>query len=123
MSSKPLLSAAQWRAIAPLLPEKLRRDQTAIEAILFREFSGRSLTEVSETFGITRVKLHTWQHAIEASGALSKIMAVLKLEPANPLAKARSGERSRYHNDPAMVAAIAAIRMHGFRDALREGRR
>ena len=62
MSSKPLLSAAQWRAIAPLLPEKLRRDQTAIEAILFREFSGRSLTEVSETFGRTgllRLQL-TW---------------------------------------------------------------
>jgi hypothetical protein len=123
MSSNPLLSAAQWRAIAPLLPEKLRRDQHAIEAILFREFSGRSLTETSEIFAITRVRLHSWHNAIEADGSLRRIMAVLKLEPANPLARARTGERSRHHNNPEMVAAIAAIRMRGFRDALREGRR
>ena len=78
MGSKPLISEAQWRKITKFLPPKMC-DQTMIEAILFREFSGRSLTEVAELFGVTRIRLHTWRNALEADGTLARIMAALKL--------------------------------------------
>ena len=119
MGSEPLISDAQRRKIDELLPPKMR-DPTMIEAILFREFSGRSLTETAELFGVTRIRLHTWHNALEADGSLRRIMAALKLKPAGPLARARSGERARYWNDPQMVAAVTGIRLQRFRDALRE---
>ena len=65
MGSQPLLTEPQWRKIARHLPES-RRDRQMIEAILYREFSGQSLAEVSEAFGVTRVRLHQWEHAIAA---------------------------------------------------------
>jgi transposase len=57
MGFKPALSDARWRRIEKLLPES-RRDRQVIEAILYREFSGQSLTEVAEAFEVTRVRLH-----------------------------------------------------------------
>ena len=93
MSSKSALSDAQWRKIERYLPET-RRDRLMIEAILFREFSGQSLTDVAELFGITRVRLFQWEHAIEA--VLPAIMAALRLEPAGPLARCRSGSRPTF---------------------------
>ncbi|HYJ84886.1 MAG TPA: hypothetical protein VEW46_02360 [Pyrinomonadaceae bacterium] len=50
-------------------------------------------------------------------------MATLKLEPAGAAAKSRGGGRATYYNNPEMVDAVAAIRMLGFRDALRAGSR
>ena len=121
MGSRSALTAAQWRKIEKILPEKMR-NQVMIEAILYREFSGRSLTQVSETFGLTRIRLHTWHTALEADGRLRKIMAALKLEPAGPLARCRSGSRPTYWRNQAMVDAVAAIRLQNFREALRGSR-
>ena len=42
---------------------------------------------------------------------------------ASALARRRGGGRPTYHYNPAMMAAVAEIRMRGFRDALRAGRR
>jgi hypothetical protein len=114
MGFKPALNERQWNRIAELLPET-RRDRVVIEAILFRAHSGRSLAEVSETFEVKRSTLHLWQVAIATK--LPAIMAALKLEPASPLARSRGG--SRHHHSTEMQATIAAIRMQGFRDALR----
>jgi hypothetical protein len=119
MSSKSALSNAQWRKIERYLPET-RRNRLMIEAILFREFSGQSLTDVAEVFGITRVRLFQWEHAIEA--VLPAIMAALRLESAGPLARCRSGSRPSYRRDQAMVDAVAAIRFQSFREALRGSR-
>ena len=103
MSSKSALSDRQWRRIEKLLPAN-RRDRLMIEAVLFREFSGQSLSDVAELFGITRVRLHQWHHAIEAD--LPAIMAAVRLEPAGRSARCSSGSRPTYHNDPAMMAAV-----------------
>ena len=67
MKAKPLISDAQWRRISPHLAEN-RCDRAMIEAILYREFSGQSLSEVAEALDVTRVRLHQWHHAIEADG-------------------------------------------------------
>jgi hypothetical protein len=121
MSPKSALSEAQWRKIERYLPET-RRDQLMIEAVLYRRFSGQSLSEVAALFSITRVRLHQWHHALDADGSLTKVMAALRLEPAGPLARCRSGSRPTYHNNPEMIAAVAAIRMQSFRQALRGSR-
>ena len=118
MSSVPLLSDAQWSRIENILPEH-RRDRKVITAILYREFTGQSLSQVAEVFAIARVRLHQWHHAIEAD--LPGIMAALRLEPASPLARWLGGSRPSHHNDSEMVAAVAAIGMQGFRDASRTG--
>ena len=117
VGSKPLITDVQWRKIEKILPPKMC-DRDMITAILFREFSGRSLTETAEIFDLTRVRLHQWQHALEADGSLQKVMATLKLESAGALARARTGERPRHHNNPEMLAAITTLRLQGFRDAL-----
>ena len=44
----PLLTAAQWRKIATILPEN-RRDPLVISAILFREHSGEPIRAVAST--------------------------------------------------------------------------
>ena len=94
-----------------------RRDRQMIEAILFREFSGQSLTDVAELFGVTRVRCISGN--MRSRLELPAIMAALKLEPAGTARqRCRSGSR-HHHRDPAMIAAIAAIRMRGFKDALR----
>ena len=92
-----------------------------ITAILYREFSGQSLSEVAQQFSITRARLQAWARALEDD--LPAIMATLKLEPAGAAAKSRGGGRATYYNNPEMVDAVAAIRMLGFRDALRAGSR
>src|SRR5262245_6056945 len=56
MSSVPLLSARQWRAIEPHLPPN-RRDRVLISAILFRETEGAGIRDVCELFGVTRTRL------------------------------------------------------------------
>ena len=110
------LSERQWAAITKLLPEN-RRDRQMIEAIAYRRFSGQSLAEVSGTFGVTKVRLHTWEQAI--AHELPAIMKALKLKPASALASTHSGHRPSYYHNPEMLAAIVALRMRGFRDALR----
>ena len=122
MSSKSLLSARQWAKISALLPES-RRDPALIEAVLFREHTGQSLSEVAELFGITRVRLHQWTHAIEADGSPARAMAALRLEVASRSVRSLSGNRPFYHRDPAMVAKISALRVGEFREALRASRR
>ena len=77
----------------------------------------RGCHAVSEAFGITKVRLHQWQHAI--AHLLPAIMATLKLEPAGPQAKSRGGHRPAYYSNPEMLTAILAIRMRDFRAALR----
>jgi hypothetical protein len=119
MGFKPALTGSQWNRIARLLPEN-RRDRQMIEAVLYRKFSGQSLAEVSEIFGITKVRLHQWEHAIAAE--LPAIMAALRLELADALAQTRSGHRPSYYRDPKMLAAIVGLRLQGFRDALRGSR-
>ncbi|MBT1512567.1 hypothetical protein KIP88_18855 [Bradyrhizobium sp. SRL28] len=116
MRSKSAMTEAQWTKIARLLPAS-RHNRQMVEAVLYREFTGQSLAEVSEAFGIAKVRLHQWQHAIAAE--LPQIMATLKLEPASPHARTRGGHRPSYHNNPEMLAAIVAIRMRDFRAALR----
>ncbi|WP_065754174.1 hypothetical protein [Bradyrhizobium paxllaeri] len=64
------------------------------EAILYREFSGRSLTETAEAFNVTRVRPHQWHHGIEAE--LPAIMTALKLEPASASARCRGGDRPSF---------------------------
>jgi hypothetical protein len=122
MSSQSVLSDAQWRKIEKLLPEN-RRDPGLITAVLYREHSGQSLSEVAEVFGITRVRLHQWTHALEADGSLARVMAALRLEPASRSVRSLSGNRPFYHRDPAMMAEISALRIGSFREALRAGRR
>ena len=114
MNSNSMLSERQWRKIEPLLPDN-RRDRLMIEAVLFREFSGQSLTEIAWQFGTTRVRLHQWSHAL--AHLLPGIMAALKLEPA--------GRRGRmfYGSNSAQAAEIASLRIGNFREALRAGRR
>jgi hypothetical protein len=119
MGSKPLMSDTKWRKIAPLLPAN-RRDRQVIEAILFREHSGWSLTDTAALFGLTRVRLYQWHTAIAAD--LPRILAVLGLEPADQLMRRRGG-RAFYRDDAEMADAIAAIKLRNFAEALRAGRR
>ena len=69
MSSKSLLSDRHWHTIERHLPEK-RRDWHLVEAILYRQFSGQGLTEVCQTFEVTRTRLHQWAVELEADGTL-----------------------------------------------------
>ena len=92
-----------------------------ITAILYREFSGQSLSEVAQQFSIPCARLRAWAAALEDD--LPAIKATLKLEPAGAAAKSRGRGRATYYNNPEMVDAVAAIRMLGFRDALRAGSR
>ena len=122
MSSKSLLSDRHWHTIERHLPEK-RRDWHLVEAILYRQFSGQGLTEVAELFQVTRTRLHQWTVQFEADGTLPAIMAALKLEPAGAAARSRGGSRPTYWRNESMMAAVAQIRLEGFREALRAGRR
>lgn len=121
MGSKPLISDAQWRKIEKLLPET-RRDPQMIAALLYREFSGQSLSHAAEMFRVTRVRLHQWHRALEADGSLADIMAALKLEPAGPLARCAAG-RPWYARDAELAARVAQFRLQNFADALRASRR
>jgi hypothetical protein len=113
MNSNPMLSERQWKLVSALLPEN-RRNQSMVEAVLFREFSGQSITEISWQFGTTRAKLHAWTHALAAD--LPEVMAALKLEPS------RARGKVFYGNGTAQAAEIASLRIGNFREALR-GRR
>ena len=115
MSSKSLLSERHWHTIERHLPEK-RRDRRVVEAILFRKFSRQGLTEVCETFEVTRTRRHPWTVEVEANGTLPAII------PAGAAARSRGGSRPTYWRDEAMVAAVAAIRFQKFRQALRAAR-
>ena len=121
MSSKSLLSERHLQTIEHHLPEK-RRDRRVVEAILFRKFSRQGLTEVCETFEVTRTRRHPCTVEVEANGTLPAIMEALKLKPAGAAARSRGGSRPTYWRDEAMVAAVAAIRFQNFRQALRAAR-
>jgi hypothetical protein len=116
MASSPQLTAAQWRRIAPILPEN-RRDRLMISAILFRQFSGTGLRDAAAWFGVTRVRLSEWTMALEADGSLARLMKLLRLKPASRLGS--SGRHSYQGRDAKMAAAITAIRLADFREALR----
>ena len=51
----------------------------------------------------------------------ARLMAALKLQPASATVR-RGGGRPSYHRDPAIVAAVTAIRLENFREALRAAR-
>jgi hypothetical protein len=116
----PLLSARQWKQIVELLPNN-RRDPMLVAAILFREVSGSGIREVAKSYGISRSRLHEWNRALETGGILANVLDTLRLEPAGPLAR-RGGGPAWYANNEGLAAAIAAIRLDEFRQALRSGR-
>jgi hypothetical protein len=119
MSSVPLLSVKQWRAISKLLPEN-RRDRVVISAVLFRQFSGLGLRDVAEWFGTSRVRLAEWTAAMESDGSLQKVMEALGIQRAGPLLWSGGGQQSsRQIRDKEMADKVLALRFTKFRDALR----
>jgi hypothetical protein len=122
MSGIPMLSAAQWRLIEPLLPE-IRRDPVLIAAILYRETAAASVRDVCAIFNTTRTRLNTAETELKASGALPRIMGELRLTRAGAL-QWRRGGRPWYRVHAAdRGAAVEALRLARFGDELRRAGR
>jgi transposase len=119
MDSIPMLSDAQWRKISPLLPET-KRDPRMVSAILYLEHSGQSLRHTAEVFAVTKSRLGEWHGALAVDGGLARIMTMLKLKAAGPLAR-RGGGGPEWYARPgreAQAAAVTAIRLQNFGAAL-----
>jgi len=81
MSSKPMLSVAQWRRIENVLPPN-RRDTAVVAALLYRGFSGQSLCRTGEAYGLSRIRPHKW-HGAKVDSSLAKVMTTQKNPPAS----------------------------------------
>jgi hypothetical protein len=115
-----MLSARQWRAISKILPAT-KRDPVVIAALLYREFTGEGLRHVGEVFGVSRSKLDEWHRALEHDDSLARVMKVLKLPSASPLARSMGGRRSNVYcgGDKTRQEKVLAVRFRNFRAALR----
>ena len=116
-SNIPVLSGRQWAKIENILPAT-KRDPLLITAVLFHEVSGEPVREAAAAFGLSKTRLNEGHRAIAAD--LPQILELLGLEPADQLARRRGGRV--YAGDPEMTAAIAAIRLQNFAQAMRAGR-
>ena len=114
MAPAPLLTMKQFRSIEPDLPVS-RRDRLVISAVLFRATSGQSLRETSESFGVSRVRLNEWEHALDC--VLARIMHKLRLAPAPASMLRRGGQDWRKRSG--VYERVTTLRLQDFGTALR----